>query len=155
MTGKYLRGGEKLRVHLDKIAKNLGTAKAVEAGYLGGTTENGVSLPMIAAIQEYGTTQAGKNHSVTIPARPFMRATVVEKQGEWPSELAKALRDNNLNAGKALAAMGEKIATQIEASARNWTDPPNAPATIKKKGFNDPLVGAGDLLDKADYRVIS
>lgn len=155
MTGKYLRGGEKLRAHLDKIAKNLGTAKAVEAGYLGGTTENGASLPMIAAIQEYGTTQAGKNHSVTIPARPFMRTTAAEKQNVWCANLAQSLKNNDCNAQKSLAEVGEIMIGDIEMAVRDWADPPNAPATVKKKGFNKPLVDKGDLLKKADFNVIS
>lgn len=155
MTGKYLRGGEKLRAHLDKISKNLGTAKAVEAGYLGGTTEDGRSLPMIAAIQEYGTTQAGKNHSVTIPPHPFMRTTAAEKQNVWCKSLAQSLENNDCNAQKALAEVGEIMVGDIEMAVRDWTDPPNAPSTIKKKGFNDPLVDEGDLLDGADYRLIS
>ena len=48
-------GGDKLESALAKIAKRLTNASTVQVGFPeGATEESGASIPMIAAIQEFG-----------------------------------------------------------------------------------------------------
>jgi hypothetical protein len=62
---------------LIQIANDLEN-KQVKAGFLESSVyPDGQSVAYVAAINEYGCPE--KN----IPARPFMRPTVAEKQGEW------------------------------------------------------------------------
>ena len=34
-----------------------------------------------------------------------------------------------------------------------WSIPMNAPLTVELKGFNDPLIDTGKMLDSVEYRV--
>ena len=44
-----------------------------------------------------------------------------------------------------LALMGEGIKGQIAESIQNLHEPANAPATVRKKGFDKPLIDTGTL----------
>lgn len=100
---------------------------------------------MIAAAQEFGT---GK-----IPPRPFFRTMIKEHQKEWGGQMGKLLVHTGYNAEKTLGLMGEIIAGELRQSVRDLTSPPLAPATVKAKGFDKPLVDTGHMLNSVDYEV--
>ncbi len=82
-------------------------------------------------------------YTITTPPRPFMRRMIAEHSGEWPAEIAKNLKANNYDAAATLEAVGGMIEAELKTSIRNFTDPPNAPSTIAKKGFDNPLTESG------------
>jgi hypothetical protein len=34
-----------------------------------------------------------------------------------------------------------------------WDTPPNSPQTVEAKGFNDPLINTGKMLESVDFKV--
>jgi cobalamin biosynthesis Co2+ chelatase CbiK len=92
-------------------------------------------------------------HTVTIPARPFFRSMIAQKSGKWASGIARQLKATNYDVDKTLTLTGESIKGQLQQSIRDFSNPPNAKSTVRKKGFNDPLIDTGHMLDSVDYEV--
>ena len=95
--------------------------------------DGNTSVAKVARINEFG---AG------VPARPFMRPAVFEKKTDLNNMVHRmyrqAIRDNQ-DTLETLEKFGEYVKGLIQEQIRNTTEPPNAPSTIKKKGFNAPL----------------
>jgi hypothetical protein len=122
-------GGDKLQAYLRGIAERAGKSTTVRVGFLEGSQESdGTSMPMIAAIQEFGAPGAG------IPPRPFMRTAIATHKGEWAAKLGKALVAQNYDATAALGLVGEVIADDLRQSIRDVTSPPLAHSTVLRKG---------------------
>lgn len=95
-------------------------------------------------------TIAGYNHfgnpAGNLPARDALTPTRARTDGE----AGQAAR----NAGEAAArgkdpraaveGLAPTVARELQQSIRDFSDPPNAPRTIRQKGFDDPLIGKGD-----------
>lgn len=92
-------------------------------------------------------------HTIIIPARPFMRTTISENQMKWYAAFAKILRDSNLDSKTSLTTLGEQIVNDIQATIRGWTEPPNAPSTIRKKKRNNPLEDTNQMINNVTFRV--
>ena len=92
----------------------------------------------VAAANEYG----GGNR----PPRPFMRDVVRKHQKDWRDKLYVMLNDNP-NLKRAFKHLGADIVEEIHDTIAKWTNPPNSPTTIKIKGFNNPLVDSGRMMD--------
>ena len=63
------------------------------------------------------------------------------------------LKANNYDADAALNKMGKHIKGQLTESILSYEDPPNAPSTIRKKGFNAPLRDTGTMSKLISYEV--
>ncbi len=156
-----IKGGSKLQARLAEIAQNAKNAATVSVGFLEGSRySDGTSVPMVAAVQEYGSTRAGRSHKVIIPPRPFFRTAIKEESPHWPDDVAALLKAHDYDAKATLTDMGEEISAEIKVSINEWQVPPNAPATVAKKGFNKPLIGGktdsspgGFMRDSVHYRV--
>lgn len=145
-----IKGGDKLATALAKISENVSKAAVLEVGFLEGATEpDGTSIPMIAAIQEFGAPKVG------IPPRPFFRGMIAKHSGEWPDAVGKLLVANGYDAEKTLGQVGDGIAGQLKQSIIDTNSPPLAAATVKRKGFDKPLVDTGNLLNSVDFVVKS
>lgn len=92
-------------------------------------------------------------YSVTIPPRPFFRTTVSNNKKNWVLSIQNLMKMHEPE--KAMGLMGEHIKDQIVQSIIGWSDPPNAPYTVKKKGFNNPLIQTGQLSRSISYEVNS
>ena len=108
---------------------------------------DGLPVASVAVFNEYGTP--------TAPARPFVRP-VIHGQKQTILENLKhhyksALR-NNTNTNKVLALIGEDVKWRIQAQILATNTPPNAPSTIKAKGFNKPLYDTGFMLNSVSYQ---
>lgn len=143
-----IKGGDKLAQRLSEMVKRFGNARAVQVGFLSGSTyPDGKPVAMIAAIQEYGAPRAG------IPPRPYFRTMIRTKQKEWPPAIAALLKANDYDALRTLQKTGEAIAGQLRQSIVDTNSPPLRPATIARKGFSKPLVDTGMMLGSVDYEV--
>lgn len=143
-----IRGGDKLAAALTAIARNLSKAETLRVGFLeGSTATNGGSIPLRAAMNEFGTAKA--------PPRPFMRNMIAAKSDEWPDAIASALKANDHDAQKALELAGEGIKGQMQQSIVDLVSPPLAASTIARKGFDKPLIEHGDMLRAVDYEIKS
>ena len=142
------KGGDRLQAILKDMAAKLGEGSAVRVGFLEGSTyPDGTSVPMVAAIQEFGA-PARK-----IPPRPFFRTMIADKSPGWPKAIADLLPANGYDAKKTLAQVGEGVAGQLRQSIADFTTPANAPSTVARKGFDKPLVDSGHLLASVSYQV--
>lgn len=144
-----ISGGSKLEAALAEIVKKLGKgAGTVRVGFLEDATyPDGTSVAMVAAINEFGAPSRGQ------PPRPFFRRMIAEKSGEWPEAIAKNLVATNYDTKLTLERVGAGIAGQLQESITNLTDPPLAASTIKKKGFDKPLIDSGHMLNSVSYEV--
>lgn len=104
-----------------------------------------ISIGKVMALQNYGF----KKDDVVVPARPFMDNCINNNQNKWKQEsnyllsqvvLGKITFNNIVNQLK-LSLSGD-LAEEIQKT----NTPPNAPSTIKKKGFNKPLIDTGTAI---------
>ncbi len=148
-----LKGGKALKAHLAKIAANDGKGAAVNVGFLPDAVYSedsdnpGMPVAQVAFYNEFGTSRA--------PPRPFMRQTVASKSPRWGNALGAALRVSDYEAEPAMAAMGELIQGQIKQTIGTLKDPPLAPYTVAKKGFDKPLIDTGTMQRKVDFEVVT
>lgn len=146
-----MKGGAALEARLKEIAKGLAKGASVRVGFLEGATyPDGTSVPMVAAIQEFGAPKAG------IPPRPFMRATVAAKSSTWGDAVAGLLKVYDYDAAKALDATGMGIAGQIRDQIIATDSPPLSPVTLmlrKMRSEDQALVVTGKTVGEAAARV--
>jgi hypothetical protein len=146
-----IKGGDKLVAALNKIAVNASKAATLSVGFLEGATyPDGTSLPMVAAIQEFGAPKVG------IPPRPYFRTMVAAKSPEWPAAVGDLLKDNNFDAAVTLGQVGEGIKGQLQQSIIDTNEPALSPITIMLRGMksNDQsLVVTAKTVGEAAARV--
>lgn len=144
-----IKGGEKLAAALAKIARSVDHPATVRVGFLEKAKyPDGKPVAMIAAINEFGAPSRGQ------PPRPFFRNAIAKHKGEWPGAIAGLLRANDYDVAKALDLTGYAIAGQIRQSIIDLTDPSLAPSTVRKKGFDKPLIETGTMLNSIDHEVV-
>lgn len=136
----------KLEEALEKYMS--GTAVTLRAGILEEAKyPDGTQVAQVGYIQEFGAAEA------KIPPRPFFRAVINEGKQTWPSILAAGVEHYQGDVKSALALLGEQIVGELSQSVRDWSSPPNAPATIARKGFNKPLIDTGQMANSFSYEV--
>ncbi len=130
-----LTGGKKLAGAIKHMSSKVKSGGTVTVGFLEGATyPDGTSVPMVAAIQEYGAPSVG------IPPRPFFRQVISEKGKGWGNALEKLLLANDFDAEKSLGQAGQGIKGQIQKSIRDVTGPPLSPVTLllRKRFWSNP-----------------
>lgn len=142
------RGGAKLEARLAEIARDLGRGAVLRVGFLENATyPDGKPVAMIAAIQDFGAPAAN------IPPRPFFRNMIADKQREWPAAIAGLLRTNDLDPARTLDQAGFAIGGQLRQSIIDTNTPPLAPSTIRRKGFDKPLIETSHMINSVDHEV--
>lgn len=143
-----IKGGDKLKAALAAISRKVASGGALKVGFLEGATyPDGTSVPMVAAVQNFGAPSRG------IPPRPFFTNMVSDKSPGWGPSLGRILANNDMDVGRSLALMGEGIKGQLQQSIRDTNEPPLAQSTIDRKGFDKPLVDTGHMLNSVGYEV--
>ena len=111
---------------------------SVRVGVLENATyPDGTPVAMVAFWNEYGTKRS--------PVRAFFRTTVSEQKKNWVLSVQNLMKMHN-NPQQVMGLIGVHMQEQIVQSINTWSDPPNAPYTIAKKGFDKPLVETGLLM---------
>lgn len=151
MAEVALKGGDKLTARLAEISKKLAKGGTLKVGFLsGGTYPDGTSVPLVAAIQEFGAPRAG------IPPRPYFRGMIADKSPTWGDALAGLLKENDYDSTLALGLMGEGIAGQLRDSIIATDAPPLSPVTLmlrKMRSQDQSLVVTGRTVGEAAARV--
>jgi hypothetical protein len=146
-----ITGGSKLEERLQEIAKKLSKPATLRVGFLEGATEpDGTSIPMIAAIQEFGAPKAG------IPPRPFFRNMIAAKSSEWPEAIGALLEANDYDVEKVLKLVGAGIKGQLQQSIIETNSPALSDVTLmlrKMRSDNPDLVVTGKTVGEAAARV--
>lgn len=133
-----MRGGDKFRRRLAGLASQSSGSLKVRVGiFESAKYEDGTPVAAVAFWNEYGTAR--------IPPRPFIRNTVAAHKDEWPRQAAAILQANGGDMRQTLALLGEGVKGQIVETIQNFKQPANAPATVRKKGFDKPLIDRGTL----------
>ena len=137
---------EKVAAHLDKLIKDIETVGVLKVGINESATyPNGLEVAKVAFWNEVGT--------VNMPSRPFLRNTFANKNKEW-ANLAKYLFvQTNYDLKRTWGMLGEKVVDDLKDAITAFDDPANAQSTIKKKGFNKPLVDTGVMRDSIIYDI--
>jgi hypothetical protein len=101
----------------------------------------------------FATTHVVPAHTITVPPRPFFRTMVKTESGHWGSDLAKVLKETDYDAERALGLLGEQISGELVQQITDFSDPPNAPSTIAKKGLDQPLIDTGEMRNSIGFEV--
>lgn len=160
-----------VEARLKEYARNIGSG-SVSVGFLSGATyPDGTSVAQVAFWNEFGTKgraskippppamaiAAGEAREPQLiggaPPRPFFRRMIAKDSPGWADDLGKALIATKGDGAKALALMGEEISGQLKTSINEFTTPPLAPSTIRRKGFSKPLIFSSHMINSVDYRV--
>ncbi|WCH45807.1 hypothetical protein [Lysinibacillus sp. OF-1] len=112
---------------------------------------------MIASVHEFGATIQRGRGSVSIPERSFLRTTFDEKNEEWISFFKSQLKHVlalQMDVQMLFNRLGARMVGDIQENITDLDAPPNAPATIAKKGSSNPLIDTGGLRMRITYRVV-
>lgn len=149
-----IKGGDKFQKALNDIAEKM-TSEKVHVGFLEGAKyPDGKTVPMIAAINEYGRPDKGQ------PPRPFFRNMIAAKKGEWPAAMSGLLKHNKYDVVKTLKITGKKVAEQLQQSIIDLVSPPLAESTIRRKtakGASNPTKPLEDtkhMLQSVDFEIV-
>jgi len=127
--------------------------KVVKVGFQTGTkTEKGFSLPMVAAVLHYGSSDG------RIPERPFM-SNAFQKNQDKIRHAQEALVDKiykgKLTTDKALHLLGQQHVGQVQREITEFKSPGNAKSTVRIKGFDNPLIHHGRMKRSVSEVVVS
>jgi hypothetical protein len=143
-----VRGGDRFETTLEMMARMMTNASAVHVGFLEEAKyPAGKSVAMIAAIQNFGAPSAG------IPPRPFFTDMIKKRSPEWPKAIRDLLVANQYDALRVLQLTGEGITGQLRKQIQDTNAPPLSKATIRRKGFDKPLIDTGHMWNSVDYQV--
>jgi len=143
-----ISGGKKLEAALIDMARRVAKPATLQVGFFEDATyPDGTSVATVAAFNNFGTKRA--------PPRPFFTNMVHDKSPEWAPALAKLLKANNMDAVKSLTILGDGINGQLQQSINDLVSPPLAESTIKRKGFDKPLIDTTRMINSAGYKVNS
>lgn len=136
---------------LDGMEKQLSGASEAEAGYFEGKAypdkakSKGLEVAKNAMIQEYGTPD-GK-----IPPRPFM-SNAAKNAPKW-EKIVQSELDKGRDMEQALRRVGVEMRDDIVRAIDENIPPPNAPATVDKKGSSHTLIDTGNGLRRPAFEV--
>lgn len=153
---------------LEALAKTT----TVEAGWLetarykAGMGGNGKPIPQkqvgepiakIMRIQEFGAFIKRGNRTIVIPARPAMRlawSNFRKNRTTIQTAIARDLIRGKIDAKQALGQIGLAMEGEIVKAIKfgGWT--PNAKSTVKKKGFDKPLIDSSQAWQAVVSQVV-
>jgi hypothetical protein len=97
---------------------------------------------------------ARNNYGIGVPQRDFMGLALPEIQ-RHTKEIMSSLKGRGVLTVKQYEAVMNAAGTKAEADIKkaivDLTDPPNAPATIAKKGSSNPLIDTGHMVQSVTH----
>lgn len=133
---------------LEKDFKNDFKSGSVEFGYgekSGSHPKSGMKYSDIAYISEWGASIKVYGNDGTIPKRPFFSETI-DKFNINGAEIEHGMLSKGVLKTKwIIDTLCSNIKADIKESIKYWKEPKNARLTVRKKGFDDPLVETGGL----------
>lgn len=150
---KVIKGGAGLKAALAALSGKVGKGAKLRVGFLENSTypdEHHTSVPMVAAIQNYGAPAVG------IPARPYFSNMVAAKSPAWGGQLANILVSVDYDSDIALDKIGEGIEGQLRQAIIDTNSPPLSKITVMLRGMkshDQSLVVTGKTVGEAARRV--
>ena len=122
----------------------------VRIGFQAGEAEHdGVDMCEIAAFNELGTE--------SIPSRPFLRNSVDNHMNEICKALGAwtlGIVEGRMQPHELMSNLGMLMKGLIQEEIVKGKYVPNAPATIRRKGSDRPLVDTGLMRDSVNYQIV-
>ena len=109
--------------------------------------DSDATVAEVAFFNEFGTRRA--------PERSFIRSTVDAHQNEYflmVKNLTSRIIKQSISVQGALDAIGFRVVNDIKTKILTGPFVANAPSTIKKKGFNRPLIDSQRLLNSIGFQ---
>ena len=143
-------GGQRLAQRLGSIKRELQRNSKVLVGVPkdAGSYEDGPSLAVVAAVQEFGSADG------RIPERSFLRVPLRASQEELSkvvSNQARLVFRGELSAAQLMGQLGARAASVSQTAIDEGIGPPNAPSTVERKGSDTPLIDSGALRQAITY----
>jgi hypothetical protein len=149
------RGAKSLLALVGGLAK---TSPAIAVGILaasGGTAHGaGLTVLDVGTFNEFGT--VGPDGRPRVPARSFIRGWYDEHRVEGGKRLAGLMRQvvaRKLTQEQALEQFGLWAQGSMQARMAQGIPPPNAEATVERKGSSTPLIDTGQLRSSVSFEV--
>jgi len=106
----------------------------------------------LALVHEFGTDK--------VPERSFIRAAFDANHERYFANMKKlvgAVIDKKLTLRRAIGLVSSQMASDMRGLIRSGAGipPPNAPATVERKGSSRPLVDSGQLLGSISHAVVT
>ena len=133
---------EQLIKELSKFS-DIGTATVGVHG-VNNARSDGVTNALVAMANHYGTD--------TIPARPFLDVGVEAVIPKMNREFEREMKKSG-DAKQALKRMAGIAYDGVIEKIDNTYTPPNAPATIKRKGSSHPLIDTGQMRRSISWEI--
>lgn len=99
------------------------------------------------------TSHMVNSYEITIPSRPFFRNMLAALPPELNKFVVGALKQEKYSTEQVVILIGAFVKGKLQDSIRDFTEPPNAPSTIRRKGFNNPLIDTGHMMNSVDFEV--
>ena len=107
---------------------------------------SGMTVAAVAKMQEYGTT--------TSPPRPFIRAAISSFRSTLAQQAKKGFNQRTHVPDEIMAIRLAQFAKDdIRKKIFLYNNPPNAYATVLKKGSNNPLIHTKFMMNHVRYRI--
>lgn len=109
-----------------------------------------LSLASLLAINEFGTRDGH------VPERPAVQTTFYREEDKYAGLMGQAITDalaGTRSLDTSMRRIGEVVAADIKKTIAWMVPPDNAPNTIRKKGFNHPLVETATMSRAITYQV--
>ena len=113
------------------------------------TYPDGTKVVDVVRWNEYGTSK--------IPARPAFRRSIsrtAPKLAEIGAEQAREMLHGKLRFNVAARRLAKLLAEDMQKAVESFRTPPNAPSTIRKKGFNNPLIETRLMVRSITYKLL-
>jgi hypothetical protein len=120
-----------------------------------GAENNNLPVATVAAWQDKGAPFVGEQH---IPARPFMSVGLKNllKSPVYTNKYKQSflsVLERNSNFSTEYHKLSIAVVPNLQKIIDKWALPPNAPDTIRKKGFNNPLIETRKMRDSVKAKV--
>lgn len=146
---KDTKGWEVLRKQLMELGKTELDVGFINSHY--GAENDNLPHALIAQVQEEGSP------SQNIPPRPFIRVGFKDylKSGKADQNFVAIMKlvMSGQSVLKAYTQAGPYFVKHLQDVMKAWDTPPNAPYTVAQKGFNNPLIETGELVNSVDFKV--
>lgn len=134
------------RAAVRKMTDALRGPDRVQVGFPAGTDTDVVAK---AVFNEFGT-------ATGIPERPFLRNAMTDNRDGYRGMMARGAKKivrGEMSKHTVLAQLGLKAQGDVQKSITDLREPPNAPATIKRKGSSNPLIDTGEMRARVTFKV--
>lgn len=144
----------------DRMQKRLLSSagnKSVDVGWWQSMHNSGVPVAQVAAWNEEGHINGGMFAGTYTPPRPFIRVgyinAVKKDMPRYLSDINK-IAMGTLTWSSFYLKMSRMLVATMQQTILEWDSPPNSPATIELKGFNDPLMETGNMYEAIKHRIV-